>query len=99
MGRECCCPVHQFECPIHNDSIAEYSTNIAAAWEVVEKLRQQYPLTKLVAKPHGPAAWQCEFFYSSDGRLTLPACDIHLAEADTAPLAICLAALKAVGHE
>jgi hypothetical protein len=73
--------------------IPNYSTDIAAAWEVVEKV------TSAVG-PHreefnfsmgGPRRnkWTCQF---------CPGCVCHPAEAsaDTVPLAICLAALKAI---
>lgn len=49
--------------------VPHYSTDISAAWEVVEKLNKQY-----------------SFHLNTKG------------SADTAPHAICLAALKAVGH-
>jgi len=56
-----------------------YSTDIAAAWEVVEELDlSMYPLACTVG-------WRFEFDRNEG------------AEAETAPLAICLAALKAKG--
>lgn len=62
-----------------------YSTDIAAAWEVVEKLH----LCELgmLVDGEGSASWRCVFGGPA------------FAEAHTAPLAICLAALKAVGVE
>ena len=58
---------------------AFYSTDIAAAWEVVEELDlSMYPLACTVG-------WRFEFDRNEG------------AEAETAPLAICLAALKAKG--
>lgn len=67
-----------------------YSTDISAAWQVVEKLGM---VTIENATPHGP--WSVGF--------TAHDCEgephwVHV-EADTAPLAICLAALKACGVE
>lgn len=79
--------------------IPPYSTDIAAAWEVVEKLKMT------VSAPTAPYAdgeyansseteWEVEVtkLGSSDWS------DIVSARALTAPHAICLAALKAVGH-
>lgn len=72
------------------DAIPHYSTDIAAAWEVVEKLcdesipeNEQY---SVVVSPY----W-CEF----EHRIYQGEPDAFHAYADTAPLAICLAALKA----
>lgn len=59
-----------------------YSTDISAAWEVVEK----FPAMQLFKYTTG--TWVC--CWGAEGKL-------FEAEADTAPLAICLVALKAVG--
>lgn len=70
---------------------ASYSTDIAAAWEVMEKLREQWAV-----ELHGrDQAWAVLI---EDGD-EVSAHFIATEEADTAPLAICLAALKAVGVE
>jgi hypothetical protein len=91
-------------------AVPKYSTDIAHAWEVVEKLNAMVPTQKEVAK-----------YYMCDGdpfwRLDAPTAtfrkwafglarpidhegeSLHpdwMAIADTAPHAICLAALKAV---
>lgn len=58
-----------------------YSTDIDAAWEVVEKLAGTFRL-----EYEKYSDWDCELGLGS-------------AHAKTAPLAICLAALKAVGCE
>ena len=70
--------------------LPHYSTDIAAAWEVVEKSRHG----SHVEVAHGAtsnagkyARWRCKFGMQV------------FAEADSAPLAICLAALKACGGE
>ena len=63
-----------------------YSTSIAAAWEVVEKVRATVSVElefQMFAYEDG--TWQAEFGIEGDGF------------ADTAPLVICLAALAAVG--
>lgn len=66
-------------------SLPHYSEDIAAAWAVVEKL-----LPRIIS-----LRW-CDDWeineYLPDKKET-----VFLAEADTAPHAICLAALKAVG--
>lgn len=65
--------------------IPEYSTDIAAAWEVVEKLRSMGKDIELRGHaPYEPDNWQVvvnDEFYTEG----------------PAPLAICLAALKAKG--
>lgn len=71
------------ECPRH------YSTDIAAAWEVVEKddgWGHDWRVKRWVSssKPYS-----CTAERTADGQN-------FYAEAETAPLAICLAALKAV---
>jgi hypothetical protein len=68
-------------------SVPKYSTDIAAAWEVVEKLRDQFEGVVVDGiKLPGAPAWQCIVMNESEK-----------GEAQTAPLAICRAALKAVG--
>ena len=69
-----------FDCKCINSSMA-YSTDIAAAWEVVEKLAAYNPSKFLIEKC---GAWLVRF---DDGTFT---------PGETAPHAICLAALKAV---
>ena len=64
-----------------------YSTSISAAWEVVEKMDQR-KYTWLM-NPQGSTV-HCSFMDNGN--------PVGNAQADTAPLAICLAALKAVGH-
>lgn len=61
------------------------STNIADAWRVLEKFR--YAAGKGVILCDFENGWVCDI---SDGG------EFHRAEADTAPRAICLAALAAV---
>lgn len=67
-------------------SLKPYSTDIAAAWKVVEKLN----LLDKNCLLHDEGKWSvCPF----DGAATIYAG----IDAETAPHAICLAALKAVG--
>ena len=68
------------------------STNIDQAWMVVEETREKDWYFELTQWPDG--IWLAEFFESGLGYI------IHgQAESDTAPMAICQAALKAKGHE
>lgn len=88
------------------DDVPEYSTDIGAAWTVVEKLRwdgwmvaviathqgnlQACALTRGSAAPFPP---KDTVLHSVDWR------ESFREQAKTAPEAICLAALRAVGHE
>jgi ABA sandwich protein len=64
-----------------------YSTDIASAWEVVEKLRP-----KVLQLFEYPQRWEAGFGLPLAGWTSME-------PAETAPLAICRAALKAVGYE
>lgn len=66
-------------------SYLSYSTDISAAWEVVEKVKSEYSVTIDTCLEH-EGKWLCTFAY-------------HQVEGDSAPHAICLAALKAKGVE
>lgn len=83
--------------------VPDYSTNIANAWKVVEKIKDFRPC----ADAYGPGSgsnqqfmlgfiakqWTCGWQpVNLDGAFT------EFAEAETAPHAICLAALKAVDY-
>lgn len=72
----------------------KFSTEIEAAWQVVEKLKDHLP--ELVwrcgdSEPLSEMRWWC---YFRRDQTTGPDC--HGAAAETAPLAICRAALKAL---
>lgn len=67
------------------DELPYYSTDIAAAWEVVEKLDL---LSTLLLQKNSSGVW---------GVWNEDTGQVHFG--DTAPHAICLAALKAVGVE
>lgn len=69
------------------DSVPHYSTSIADAWEVLEKFPEVQRLEKRWPGEE-PPGWWCEV--GIDG-------GSFAAIGETAPLAICLAALKAVG--
>lgn len=66
----------------------EYSTSIAAAWTVVEHLRG-----RVVIDHWSGNEYKVMIYIPSSGRPSVE------ASADTAPLAICLAALAAVGAD
>lgn len=77
--------------------VSEYSTDIACAWEVVDKLqsRPDSPRTGDFKLSTPGDIWIAEWSEWSDwfeGKGTI----FYQAEAETAPHAICLAALKAV---
>lgn len=68
-----------------------YSTNIASAWLVVDRLRSFYSNVNL----HGANGWGLSL-----GIITLDGEDWTAPiPADTAPLAICLAALEVLGND
>ncbi|MES1047209.1 hypothetical protein FOA22_22405 [Heyndrickxia oleronia] len=75
----------------HSDHIIwfdlpEFSANIKDAWLVVEKLDFDVKVTKY----ENSAGYQCHVFIPSN---------VQMVFAETAPMAICKAALKAVGVE
>lgn len=69
--------------------LPRYSLDIAAAWQVVEKMRER-PVY-VVVEPH-PDYWRA-VVYDENWYFVVS------EHADTAPFAICLAALRAVGVE
>lgn len=71
-------------------NIPPYSTNIAAAWEVVEKLRSERMMVSIVSDEDG--GWNVEMWDYNNRQS-------KEVFSETAPHAICLAALKAVGYE
>lgn len=84
-------------CPNCTDGLPEcgfhphYSTDIAAAWEVVGKLKDSHPRFMLMRYEMTFGARKFESCFD-----TMPQQPGDLC--DTAPHAICLAALKAVGY-
>ena len=78
---------HRIREEISNDLLAEYSTDISAAWQVVEKMSLFGGTGCSLVGPLPGQKWHIHFGkISSDSVI-----------GDTAPHAICLAALKAVG--
>lgn len=70
--------------------LPHFSTDIAAAWTVVDKLREEWIVTAEIDST------QCVIGLGHNYASTP---EELRASAATAPHAICLAALKAVGHE
>lgn len=72
-----------------------YSTSISAAWQVVEKLRERFPVIRIGTGDLMGKFWQASFY---DAYYEAVAQGKHgdFADADTLPLAICRAALRAV---
>jgi hypothetical protein len=62
-----------------------YSTDIAAAWEVLNKFTHKEPCINYLNDLWNPVGWHCHI----DGH--------HTEGCDTAPLAICRCALKVAG--
>ena len=103
---ECVCDEEAADCPIHayddHDTLLPYSSDIAAAWRVAEKMREVHGCgvnvnivraAFVLASDRG--SYSCEIM---GGRLRYSSPFLGLsATAITAPLAICLAALRAIG--
>jgi hypothetical protein len=72
--------------------VPDYSTSIADAWLVVEKMREREATIKMRVYGHRNGTWTVGIswyhVHGHDGKPVI---------ADSLPLAICLAALKAVG--
>lgn len=97
LGYECACNECLFICPIHSsdpDVKLHYSTDIAAAWEVIEYLRGE-TISNLGIK----IGWDDHFSIRVAGYWKRYDDWWYDAEAETFPLAICRAFLKANGVE
>jgi hypothetical protein len=68
--------------------VPRFSTMIQDAWPVVEKMRREFAFVAVISGkgPSGPASWVCKV--NRDGGFIEE-------KGETAPLAICLAALRA----
>lgn len=69
--------------------LPNFCTDIADAWVIAEKYGYAFQLTQSLGE------WTCTFVYKINER---GVGQYISANADTAPMAICLTALKAVGH-
>ena len=67
--------------------VPRYSTDIAAAWQAVSFFQSRGWFVSVIFDPRFNGTWKCCFETQKGGS--------GYIEADTAPLAICLAALKA----
>ena len=76
-----------------SDELPEFSTDIAAAWHVVEHLDRTRNTWIDRLQKEGMEGWG--LILASGTGYSVTHHQVHLAE--TVPLAICLAALKAVG--
>lgn len=99
-GNYGCLVMHYEQVPIKPKS---YSTAISAAWEVVEKLSSgdlsgygNRPIELCLKNYTKHPVW-CEFWLTDDNAGDDES--VWIAQGETAPHAICLAALKAVGEE
>lgn len=81
----------------HHKELPPYGTDIAAAWEVVEKVGGKAYVEMGLRNDAGDGADWCATFGHAEGNTKW--IEDGGAFAETAPLAICLAALKAVGAE
>jgi len=77
-------------------SVPRYSTRIEDAWQVVEKMNEFYDNDVFIENWRG-GSWCC--FMVPMAASAWPEERRPGACAETAPLAICLTALKAVGYE
>ena len=73
---------------VHREEVPDYSTSIAEAWLVVEKLSGQFAVN--LSCTSQPVRWLCEFSRSENVWFN--------AHGRTPAEAICLAALKAIGY-
>ena len=83
-----------YQCGLCN-SIPDYSTSIAEAWGVVEKLKS---MGLAVWVGYEAGEWVCMCGEEIDFVLLPEISPDSQGWAETAPLAICLTALKAVGY-
>lgn len=98
MGYECVCDEIPIDCPIHahndRDTLRPYSTDVAAAWRVIIKMRELgfgFTISDNANRHAGHI--DCRFWRLNDDMRR------GIAIEDKAPIAICLAALKAAGVE
>lgn len=83
--------------PLSGEMLPRYSTDIAAAWEVVGKLREKHCCIKFHLDNEAPQ-WAVILRGPKFTSRKAPSCTkIISAQATELPTAICLAALRAVG--
>ncbi len=88
---ECSCCDLYFKHSDHLEPsrLKAYSTDIAAAWEVVGEVRKRGFEVYILGNPEYP--WQCRIWNGDQ--------DMGLKRAETPALAICLAALQTLGAQ
>ena len=80
--------------------LPHYSTDIAAAWEVVQKLGRWRGFDFMLVMPDPEQTFHLHTYEAGWYEATNDGPERRVVgDADTAPLAICLAALKAVSQE
>lgn len=80
------------------EPLPHYSTNIADAWEVVEKLGRWHGFDFMIVMPDPEQTFHLRTYEAGWYEATNDGPERRVvSDADTAPLAICLAALKAKG--
>ena len=97
-------PYADCDCEGHMEAqvCPRYSTNIADAWEVVEKLGRWHGFDFMIVMPDPEQTFHLRTYEAGWYEATNDGPERRVvSDADTAPLAICLAALKAkeVTHE
>lgn len=97
----CGCPGRQHDSDSDRvEGIPWYSTDIAAAWQVVDHVRYSVRNGRFVVRaPEGPAPAYWSAGYEDTSSEPGYGDSIHhwLVEGETAPHAICLAALRVIG--
>lgn len=73
----------------YGKELPNFSTDISSAWEVIDKVNLRLELTEY--KPDDGPRWMVKFM--GDGHVAAK------GESDSAPMSICIAALRAVGIE
>lgn len=86
--------------PVYFFTIPAYSTDISAVWEVVEKLKEKNIRLELSPLASGYSASFVRYTPDIDPDFNCLWTGIgnSYSEAETAPHAICLAAIKSCGH-
>lgn len=82
--------------------VPKFSTDIAAAWQVVAKMRGQNGDVEIgsFTDAYRTGWWWCMIYlWSNEARNERVNTGQEAVESSTAPLAICLAALKAVSYK
>ena len=93
------CLVDGNQCEVNPPEFPRYSTDIAAAWEVVMELLHRGFSTAIESEDRGAHWFRISGGEAPEGPCYLPNGEVCCSSLVSAPHAICLAALKAVGVE